>query len=90
MSNTRRVVSSHVKTELENGTLSLTGIFHSLSDPTILKVHHKTRSQQYPGFEMAEGSGYGDRDRQGSSRNERFMITVVQGVGGFAIRVEKL
>ena len=32
----------------------------------------------------------GDRDRQGSSRNERFMITVVQGVGGFAIRVEKL
>ena len=59
MSNTRKVVSSHVKTELENGTLSLTGIFHSLSDPTILKVHHKTRSQQYPGFETAEGSGYG-------------------------------
>lgn len=58
MSNTRKVVSSHVKTELENGTLSLTGIFHSLSDPTILKVHHKTRSQQYPGFETAEGSGY--------------------------------
>ena len=48
-----------LKLNWKNGTLSLTGIFHSLSDPTILKVHHKTRSQQYPGFEMAEGSGYG-------------------------------
>ena len=96
MSNTRRVVSSHVKTELEKWN---TFPYWHIS---LTERSHKTEGSQYWRFTIKLGRSNtlgsrwrkvqdtGDLDRQGSSRNERFMITVVQGVGGFAIRVEKL